>query len=127
VNAGSPLQILSDNPASTEEGLLRQVVTGTTYFRTTAASSTSGSILGPSPPRSPLQPSLTPAENYVVTSPTGPLVNTVPATGNFPASGDVTVAVAVTSPPGRVDSNNELMIQQAAAQVLLNLVVKYWP
>jgi hypothetical protein len=61
----------------------------------------------------------------VVASSAGALVNTVPAaTGNFPASGDVTVAVAVTTPPGRVDSNNELMIQQATAQVLHNFIVK---
>jgi hypothetical protein len=64
-------------------------------------------------------------ENYVVKSSTSALVSTVPAaTGNFPASGDVTVAVAVTTPPGRVDTNNELMIQQAAAQVFHNFIAK---
>ncbi|XP_023721528.1 PR domain zinc finger protein 10 isoform X4 [Cryptotermes secundus] len=119
VNPSSPLQILSDNPTSTEEGLLRQVVTGSTYFRTTAASSTSGSILGPTPPHSPLQAPLTPTESYVVSSSTGPLADTVPATSSdYHGNGEVTVAVAVTTSPGRVDSSSELMIQQEAVQLV---------
>lgn len=123
VNPSSPLQILSDTPTSTGEGLLRQVVSGTSYFRAAAASSTSGGILGASPPHSPLQPPLTPTDNYVVSSSTGPLVDSIPATpSNFHGSGDVTVAVAVTTSPGRVDSTSELMIQQDAAQVLCNFI-----
>jgi hypothetical protein len=52
-------------------------------------------------------------------------VDTVPATsGDFAGSGDVTVAVAVTASAGRVDPSSELMIQQAAAQVLLNFIEK---
>jgi hypothetical protein len=122
VNPSSPLQILSDTPTSTGEGLLRQVVSGTSYFRAAAtASSTSGGILGTSPPHSPLQPPLTPTDNYVVSSSTGPLVDSIPAApSNFHGSGDVTVAVAVTTSPGRVDSTSELIIQQDTAQVLYN-------
>jgi hypothetical protein len=58
-----------------------------------------------------------------VSSSTGPLVDTVPATsGDYHGNGEVTVAVAVTTSPGRVDSSSELMIQQDAAQVLLILL-----
>lgn len=119
VNPSSPLQILSDTPTTAGEGLLRQVVTGSTYFTTTAASSASGSILETTPPHSPLQPPLTPTDNFVVTSSAGPLVDSVPATPpDYHGNGDMTVSVAVTTSPRRVNAANELMIQQGAAQVL---------
>ncbi|PSN49573.1 hypothetical protein C0J52_09751 [Blattella germanica] len=119
VNPSSPLQILSDTPTSTGEGLLRQVVTGTAYFRTTTSSSSAAGILGATPPHSPLQPPLTPTDNYVVSSSTGPLVDSVPATrADFHSNGDVAVAVAVTTSPGRVDSTSELLIQRDATQLV---------
>ncbi|KAJ9585314.1 hypothetical protein L9F63_002899, partial [Diploptera punctata] len=101
VNPTSPLHILPDTPTSTADGLLRQVVTGSTFFRTAAASSASAGILGATPPHSPLQPPLTPTDNYVVSSSTGPLVDSVPVTSaDFTSSSDVAVAVAVTTSPG---------------------------
>jgi hypothetical protein len=58
-----------------------------------------------------------------VSSSTGPLVDSIPAApSNFHGSGDVTVAVTVTTSPGRVDSTSELMIQQDTAQVLCNFI-----
>ncbi|XP_069691824.1 uncharacterized protein [Periplaneta americana] len=108
VNPSSPLQILSDTPTSTGDGLLRQVVASTTYFRTATTTS---------PPHSPLQSTLTPTENYTVSSSTSPLVDSVPVTpADYHGTSDV--AVAVTTSPGRVDSTSDLMIQQEAAQLV---------
>ena len=118
VNPSSPLQIISDTPTSTGDGLLRQVVTGATFFRAATSSSAAGGILGATPPHSPLQPPLTPTDNYVVSSSTGPLVDAVPVTSaDFHSGSDVSVAVAVTTSPGRVDSTSELMIQPDPTQV----------
>ena len=123
VNPGSPLHILPDTPTSTGDGLLRQVVTGATFFRAAASSSASAGILGATPPHSPLQSPLTPTDNYVVSSSTGPLVDSVPVTStDFHGGSDVAVAVAVTTSPGRVDSTSELMIQPDATQVCVQSV-----
>jgi hypothetical protein len=62
---------------------------------------------------------LTPTDNFVVASSSGPLVDSVPATPpDYHGSGDMTVSVAVTASPRTVNSASELMIQQDAAQVL---------
>ncbi|XP_067009796.2 PR domain zinc finger protein 10 [Anabrus simplex] len=110
-------QILSSQVVLSSDssgGLLRQVVTGGAYFHqqasTTSANIMTGALgsspLHPDSPHSPLQPPLTPADSYVVSSSTEAL-DSVPAT---PSDFQGDVAISVTDSPSIVDSASDLLI-----------------